>query len=517
MFAMYFGCLAEAAPVSAARAEPPRAAASASLPRLGEAGALDLTAERQLGDRIAQQIYRDPDYLDDPVLVDYLDAIWQPLLAAAQARGDVPVDLSERFAWKLMPVRDRTVNAFALPGGYFGVHLGLMATVANADELASVLAHELSHVSQRHISRMIAQQDRQMPWLVGAMILGVLAAHASKNADIGQAAMVGGQALSAQSQLNFSRDMEREADRVGYGVMSSAGFDGLAFVTMFDKLQQSSRLNDDGSFPYLRSHPLTTERIADMKARLPAPGTVGMAPTGTQLPTSAQWHAMMATRARLLAETDTQRLNAVLSVPQTGQSAADTVATQYGSALAASRLKHPAEAWKRVQALLKWPGLDTPARKAAELLALDVAVMGDLDAAAFAPVGTALQQRALGAADRASVLWGAQAAIRWGGASQASDRLQTWVAEHPKDAAAWHTLSLAWGAQGQTLRAVRAEAEAHWAELDLAGAVDRLRAARENARDRRETDHMELSIVDARFRELSQLLREQQAADKNKP
>jgi predicted Zn-dependent protease len=250
----------------------PRTSVSAGLPRLGEAGALDLAAERQLGDRIAQQIYRDPDFLDDPVLVDYLATIWQPLLAAAQARGDVPADLNERFAWQLMPVRDRTVNAFALPGGYFGIHLGLIATVATADELASVLAHELSHVSQRHISRMMAQQDKQMPWLVGAMVLGVLAAHAAKNADIGQAAMVGGQALAAQTQLNFSRDMEREADRLGYGVMTSAGFDGLAFVTMFDKLQQSSRLNDDGAFPYLRSHPLTTERMADMKARLPDHG-----------------------------------------------------------------------------------------------------------------------------------------------------------------------------------------------------------------------------------------------------
>ena len=99
----------------------------------------------------------------------------------------------------------------------------------------------------------------------------------------------------------------------------------------------------------------------------------------------------------------------------------------------------------------------------------------------------------------------------------ASDRLQTWVADHPKDPAAWQTLSLAWAAQGQPLRAVRAEAEARWAMLDLAGAVDRLRAARDSARERREADHMELSIVDARYRELSQLLREQQAADKTKP
>lgn len=491
-----------------------RAAVPVGLPRLGEAGALDLAAERQLGDRIAQHIYRDPDYLDDPALVDYLDAIWQPLMASAQARGDVPPDLAERFAWKLMPVRDRTVNAFALPGGYLGVHLGLMATVASADELASVLAHELSHVSQRHISRMVAQQDRQMPWIVGAMILGALAASASKNADIGQAAVVGGQALAAQTQLNFSRDMEREADRVGYHVMTGAGFDGLAFVSMFDKLQQASRLNDDGAFPYLRSHPLTTERMADMRARLPQP-EAGVSVAG-QPTVSPALHAMMAARARVLAEADTHRLGAAMAA-QPARAGVEALGVQYGAALAALRLKQPVDAWKRVQVLLTHPQLDTPGRKAVEWLALEVLVHGELDPTAYAGTSAELRKRALLGADRPSVLWGAQAAIRWGQAAQASDRLQTWVADRPKDAAAWHTLSRAWAAQGLHLRAVRAEAEARWAMLDLQGAVDRLRAAREGARDRRETDHVELSILDARYRDLSQQLREQQAGEKSKP
>ena len=189
----------DVAPAASTR---PQATVS-SLPRMGEAGALDLAAERRLGDRIAQQIYRDPDYLDDPVLGDYLQAIWQPLLAAARQRGDVPPELAERFAWELMISRDRTINAFALPGAYFGVHLGLVASVDTPDELASVLAHELTHVAQRHIARLLAKQDQQTPWMVGAMILGALAANASKNTDVLQAAVVGGQAVAAQTQLNF--------------------------------------------------------------------------------------------------------------------------------------------------------------------------------------------------------------------------------------------------------------------------------------------------------------------------
>ncbi|MDZ4281859.1 MAG: M48 family metalloprotease, partial [Hydrogenophaga sp.] len=234
---------------------------------MGDGEGISISAERRLGDRIARSIYQDPDYLDDPLLVDYLQSLWQPLLGSARARGDVPPELAERMAWELMISRERTVNAFALPGGYLGVNLGLLAVTERPEEVASVLAHELSHVSQRHIARLMSRDERMAPWMMGAMILGALAA--GSNAQVASAAIAGSTAVAAQNQLNFSRDMEREADRVGFGALSGAGFDPQGFVSMFDKLQQASRLNDDGSFPYLRSHPLSGERVADMRARLP--------------------------------------------------------------------------------------------------------------------------------------------------------------------------------------------------------------------------------------------------------
>ena len=178
-----------------------------SLPSLGDSSDLSAAAERRIGERIAASIYRDPDYIDDPVLTDYLQGIWQPLMAAARARGELPAELDDRFAWQLFLIRERSINAFALPGGYFGVHLGLVSTVTSADELAAVLAHEMSHVTQRHISRLMTQQSKQAPWMIAAMVLGALAA--SRHPDAGSAAIVGGQALAAQGQLNFSRDMER--------------------------------------------------------------------------------------------------------------------------------------------------------------------------------------------------------------------------------------------------------------------------------------------------------------------
>ena len=209
---------------------PGQASAQNRLPTLGDGAELTTSAERRLGDGIARQLYRDPDYLDDPVLVEYVHTQWQALLAAARAQGELSPELDERFAWEVLLGRDRSVNAFALPGGYLGVHLGLIGVTASRDELASVLAHELSHVTQRHIARLMAQQGKQTPLLLGSMILAVLAA--SKNPGAAQALAVGGQALAVQNQLNFSRDMEREADRVGFGLMDGAGFARASFVLL---------------------------------------------------------------------------------------------------------------------------------------------------------------------------------------------------------------------------------------------------------------------------------------------
>lgn len=503
-------------PLALSQAQVPPSA-QRSLPSLGDGGEMTLSEERRLGDRIARVIYRDPDYLDDPALTAYLQAIWQPLLASARARGDVPPDLAERFAWEVMLARDRTVNAFALPGGYLGVHLGLIGTVTSADELASVLAHELSHVSQRHIARLITRQSQQAPWMLAAMILGALAASASKNTDIASAAMVGGQAVAQQSQLNFSRDMEREADRVGFGVMTEAGFSGQGFVTMFDKLQQSSRLNDDGAFPYLRSHPLTTERIADMRARVPD----GHAhDAGPRVPVSASYHAMMAARARVLAESAVDRLQALA---RTGQSAArsplrDTtrLGQRYAGVLAATQLRDAPAALDMLASLRATPVDDATSRAAMDWLTLEVLVALKVNDAPGGLSLTAMREKALASDDREGLLLGARATLVDSAETQrnAAQRLRTWVTLHPNDALAWQTLSSLHNALQQPVQAARADAEARLARLDAPGALERLRAAQQWARNSREIDHVELSILDARVRHVDSLVREQLREEK---
>jgi beta-barrel assembly-enhancing protease len=187
---------------------------------------MTLSEERRLGDQIARALYRDPDYLDDPALGAYLQAVWQPLVEAALAgvatcRPNWPSALPGP-ADRPRPQRQCLCLARRLPGRAPGP----AGHGRHADELASVLAHELSHVSQRHIARLITRQNQQAPWVIGAMILGALAANAARNVDIASAAVAGGQALAVQSQLNFSRDMEREADRIGFGIMTEAGFSG---------------------------------------------------------------------------------------------------------------------------------------------------------------------------------------------------------------------------------------------------------------------------------------------------
>ena len=478
--------------------------AQTQLPAMGDGGEMTAGAERGLGERIVRELYRDPDYIDDPILGEYVQSIWQPLLRAARARGELPPELDERFAWEILLGRDGSVNAFALPGGYLGLHLGLIGVVASRDELASVLAHELTHVTQRHISRLMTQQNRQTPWLIGAMILAALAA--SKNPEMANAAVMGGQAIAAQNQLNFSRDMEREADRIGYGVMTQAGFDSRGFVTMFEKLQQASRLTDNGSFPYLRSHPLTTERIADMQARQALEGRAAA------VAEPVMEHAMLAARARVLSYPGVDLLRAWVAEPEaTGfarLSASRQAAILYAAALAAERLREGRKAATLANRLLTLTGDNPAASRQARLLAAEIALSAGDIARAAGLLNSAAPSSPLG---RPELLMLAQARTRSGQPAQAVDLLQTWVSTHPRDAAAWQALAVAYRAQDQTLRAIRAEGEVQMAVYDFGGAVDRFKAARVvmGKGNLGPADHIEASIIDTRLRLAESLLREQ--------
>ena len=481
--------------------------AQVRLPALGESASDDLSvgAERRLGEQIMREGRRDPQYLDDPVLLEYLRQLWDPLVAAARARGDINSETDQAFAWEAFLVRDRSVNAFALPGGYVGVHLGLMALTSVGDQLASVLAHELTHVTQRHIARSIAPQQRASMVAIAAFLLGIIAASRSNSIDAANAAIVGGQAVAIQGQLNFSRDMEREADRIGYGVLTAAGYSPAGMAGMFEKLDVATRLNDNSGFPYLRSHPLTVDRIAEARNRALLGGGVGSA----TLPTLQ--HAVMQMRARVLMDDSAQSLQR-FSGGTSSPLLADRVAALYGGALAASLLKDHTRAESQAadalrQAVTATPR-DLPAERAVVLLQAQLRLARG-DAAGALQVLDGLQT---GPTERPPMLLRAQTLLdlrRATPGSQAAplrestETLQTWVAEHPQDAAAWEQLAATSDALGLKLRSMRAAAEARSVVGDLTGAIDRLRAAQQVSRGATGQDFIEGSVIDARLRQIT--------------
>ncbi len=234
------------------------------LPDLGDGsgGTLTPQAERRLGERLMRDLRRDPDYLDDWLIRDYLNSIAARLSRAAETQyigGYLP-------DFDLFPVRDPQINAFSMPGGFIGVNTGLIATTQTESELASVIGHEMGHVLQRHIARMMSTSERSSYAALAAMLFGVLAGVVAHSGDLGMGIAMGGQAFALDSQLRFSRAAEHEADRVGFQMLSAAGYDPYAMVAFFARLDRTA-MGENGLPPYLRTHPLTGERMADMEDR----------------------------------------------------------------------------------------------------------------------------------------------------------------------------------------------------------------------------------------------------------
>lgn len=490
--------------------QPPPSAAQVRLPSLGESASdeVSVNAEKRLGDQVMRDIRRDPAYFDDPVLLEYLQSIWQPLVAAARQRGEIAADIDSAFAWESFLVRDRSVNAFALPGGYVGVHLALIALTGSADELASVLAHELSHVTQRHIARSIVASQRQGLLAMAGLIVGIVAASRSNNVDAANAAIVGSQAAAVQGQLNFSRDMEREADRIGFGVLQQAGFAAAGMSAMFEKLDQAHRINDSGAFPYLRSHPLTTERVAEARTR--AAGAAARAAGPSKLE-----HQLMQARSRVLMDPSAQARRRLQDLDTVGQGVAgQRLAALYGSAVASMDLRDFARAeraWAEGAPLAGALGREEARVKGLwALLGAELALaQGDAPRSAqrLATFDEATSRPAMLLRAQVVVASRESAPLR-----REAEVLQAWVAEHRQDALAWTALSHCADALGQKLRAVRAQAESHAALGDLSGAIDRLRAGQRLARSGGASpDFIEASVIDARLRELEAQRRQLQA------
>lgn len=235
------------------------AAIGQNLPDLGDVSQSEMTPfqERRLGESIMLEVRADPSYSEDTEITDYLNSIGYKLVGASS-------DSRQEFNFFLM--MDPQVNAFALPGGFVGINSGLILTAQSESELAGVLSHEIGHVVQRHFARMLsAQKDTQLMALAG-LAIAILASRSSS--QVSQAAVIGSQAGSIQSSLNFTRANEQEADRVGFQILEKAGFDPAAMALFFERMLNATRFYQTTAPAYLRSHPLTTTRISDMQNRM---------------------------------------------------------------------------------------------------------------------------------------------------------------------------------------------------------------------------------------------------------
>jgi len=239
------------------------------LPDMGDPGgdALSPLDERKIGEQIMREIRRDRDFSNDWPIYDYLNSMERRLMQAAKRLqlGGANAQGSAAYDYEVFAVKDPSINAFALPGGFIGFHTGLLIAAETDSEVASVMGHEIGHVLQRHLARSLERQGTNSIIALAGIVLGALAAASNPGAAAGL--ITGGQALAIQNQLSYSRDAEREADRIGYQILQASGYDVNGAPAFFQRLQKAYGIMDSGVPGYLRTHPLTTDRIADMQDR----------------------------------------------------------------------------------------------------------------------------------------------------------------------------------------------------------------------------------------------------------
>ena len=239
------------------------------LPDMGDPGGDSLSRmdEKKYGEMIMRQIRPDTDYSNDLPIYDFLNQMERRLLQAAKRLqlGGADEQGSGAYNFEVFAVKDSSINAFALPGGFIGFHTGLLVSAETDSEVASVMGHETGHVLQRHLARQMDKQTTNMMIALAGMVLGALAA--SRNPGAASGLMQGGQALAVNNQLSYSRDAEREADRIGFQILAASGYDVNGAPGFFQRLQKATGIMDSGVPSYVRTHPLTTDRIADMQDR----------------------------------------------------------------------------------------------------------------------------------------------------------------------------------------------------------------------------------------------------------
>jgi predicted Zn-dependent protease len=443
--------------------------AADSLPDLGDPSQETLSPlqERQIGEQAMIEIRADRSFLDDAEVNDYLNWLGGRLVANSSEPGQ---------PFEFFALYDHNINAFAMPGGYVGVNTGLILVAQSESELAAVLAHEVSHVTQHHLARMMAGEKYDT---LASIAVAAAAIIATRNRPGNAPAVLAGPGAAIQHHLAFSRAHEQEADRIGLNTLEKAGFDVSAMPVFFERMQHETRLLDTNAPYWMLTHPLTTERISDIDNR------VHQIPFHL-VPDSLEFQ-LVRSKLRVL-DMDPRDAVAYFSGSLSGpRKFGNAVAQRYGLTLALLRSRNLPRAKLELAELLKQPQVASDAMimtLAGQIYRAEGMSNDKLADYYYKAVQAHPQHRAL-AYDYAEVLIASrqyQAAL---------ELLDSRIASHPRDARLYELEARTYAAQNKPQEEHHALAYARLSHGDLFGAIEQLELAKQSG-----NDFYQLSVID---------------------
>jgi predicted Zn-dependent protease len=441
-----------------------------NLPDLGDAShqVMSPSDQKRLGADFYRQAQQTMDIVDDPELNEYIKTLGNRLVTS--------IGLPDG-SFTFFLVNNNTVNAFAVPGGYIGIHTGLILTARDEAEVASVLGHETAHVTQQHIPRMYAEQKENLLPNLATLLAGILI-----GGQATEAAIAISTARSVSDQLTYTRSFEREADRIGIGILASSGYDTNAMATFFGRMQQATAIYETGAPQFLQTHPVTTDRIAEAKARAAAypPASIR---------DDAPFRHMQA-RLRVMSMEPAAAVSHFRDQLRRSETASD--ADRYGLAYALLASGEYREANKQIDELLR--------EQSANPLYLTLQAR---IASRAGDTGRALQlYQDIYQRDEDSlsaISYYSEELIRQGQYQQARKVLRKAVRKHPSEIGFYRMLARAEQESGSMAESHRANAEAYYLAGDLPSAIRQLKIAQSLA----DKDNFYIqSSISARLKEI---------------
>lgn len=449
-----------------------------NLPVLGDTSSIMISPqqERELGQAWLGMFRSRVKTLDDPELQQYLENLLSELAEHSQ--------LTDRRL-ELIIINNPTMNAFAVPGGIIGIHTGLFSYAETEDQLASVVSHELAHLSQRHFARGLQNRKANSYGTMAGLLAGIVLA-ATVGSDAGLAAMSVTQAAALESSLRYSRQNEQEADRIGVQTLFNAGRDPAAVSGMFERMLAATRYTGQKPPEFLLTHPLTESRVADARNR------VGNYPA-RQYPLRPNFDFMRA-RAVLMvdgnAAKSVQRFRSELDGFSTSKTA-----SAYGLALAYSRAGNNDKAQKTLAPLLAKEPKNLNLQMAAVELAAN---RGDYTAS----LAAITQLEPLYGRHYALQRYKAEIQLKAGQYQESERTLSSLSSQRPRDPEVWFQLAEVSGLAGNIIGVHKARAE----YFLLIGVYDKAREQLTYAKRLAQNDFRESSILQTRIDEIDKMI-----------